>query len=233
MLALWLMLVGGTAFAGDKDKDGVSNKEDACKDVPEDRDGFEDADGCPDPDNDQDGVDDVDDKCPGEPEDADGHEDDDGCPDLDDDHDFVPDTDDQCPLEKEDQKGAADGCPDIDFTVLTEQGWMKSVSDLMGGIFDAASKQGEGCGAGATHVRAWLDTHDPEVELKVFEAQLSRRPEYLEEQTFRDLLAGKGASYPSLQKALSIFCKDNAAWQGVQPDLDAVMQPWMPTAEAE
>jgi len=233
MLGLWLMLVGGIAFAGDKDKDGISNKEDACKTEPEDLDGFEDGDGCPDPDNDEDGLDDAEDQCPDEPEDADGNEDEDGCPDPDDDHDFVPDTDDKCPLEKEDQKGAADGCPEVDFDLLTKQGWMMSVEELMAGIFEAAGKQGEGCASGAEHVRSWLDAHDTVVEAQVFEAQLQRKPEYLEEQTFRDLLEGKGASYPSLQKALSIFCKDNAAWQGVQSELDTVMAPWMPKEEAE
>ena len=43
---------------------------------PEDKDGFEDADGCPDPDNDKDGVLDAADKCPNEP----GPPDNDGCP---------------------------------------------------------------------------------------------------------------------------------------------------------
>ncbi len=229
MLAFLLMLTLGTAHAGDKDKDGVSNKEDACKETPEDRDGFEDADGCPDPDNDQDGIEDDADTCPDDPEDADGHEDEDGCPDPDDDNDFVPDVDDKCPLEMEDQKGAADGCPEVDFDLLTKQGWVKSIEDLMAGLFEATSKKGEGCDAGAAHVRAWLDAHDPAVEQQVFEAQLARRPSYLEEKTLRDLLKGKGASFPSLNKALGIFCKDNAAWQGVTGELEAVMAPWMPT----
>jgi outer membrane protein OmpA-like peptidoglycan-associated protein len=48
---------------------------------PEDKDGFEDEDGCPEPDNDLDGILDVDDQCPNEPETYNGHEDEDGCPD--------------------------------------------------------------------------------------------------------------------------------------------------------
>lgn len=50
----------GVAFApdarsrGDADGDGVAN--DLCEDLPEDRDGFQDDDGCPDRDNDGDGV---------------------------------------------------------------------------------------------------------------------------------------------------------------------------------
>ena len=50
-------------------------------DEPEDKDEFEDEDGCPDPDNDKDGVLDEDDKCPNEPETKNGYQDDDGCPD--------------------------------------------------------------------------------------------------------------------------------------------------------
>jgi outer membrane protein OmpA-like peptidoglycan-associated protein len=44
-------------------------------------DGFEDEDGCPDPDNDKDGVPDKLDKCPNEPETINGYQDEDGCPD--------------------------------------------------------------------------------------------------------------------------------------------------------
>ena len=70
------------ASAGlDRDGDGVSDDRDRCPDDPEDRDGFEDEDGCPDPDNDGDGIRDVDDRCPNDAEDRDGVEDQDGCPD--------------------------------------------------------------------------------------------------------------------------------------------------------
>ncbi|MEZ4454625.1 MAG: hypothetical protein R3B09_34555, partial [Nannocystaceae bacterium] len=51
----------------DRDGDGLADAEDRCPDEAEDRDGFEDEDGCPDPDNDRDGVLDVDDQCPNEP----------------------------------------------------------------------------------------------------------------------------------------------------------------------
>jgi OmpA-OmpF porin, OOP family len=228
MLGGLLILCLGVAHAGDKDKDGIPNKTDACKDVSEDLDGFEDTDGCPDTDNDGDGVEDADDKCPDEPEDADGNDDEDGCPDPDDDHDFVPDVDDKCPNEAEDGLGAADGCPEVNFDLLTNQGWMASVGELMDRVFEAAGKQSEGCGPGATSVRAWLDSHDPAVEKAVFEARLTRMPEYLKEQTLRDLLAGKGTSYPSLRTAIGIFCKDSAAWNGVSGELDVVMKDWMP-----
>lgn len=51
----------------DRDEDGIPDAADRCPTEPEDKDGFEDDDGCPDPDNDQDGVADAVDKCPTEP----------------------------------------------------------------------------------------------------------------------------------------------------------------------
>lgn len=83
----------------DADGDGIEDSKDQCVELAEDRDGFEDSDGCPDFDNDDDGVGDDDDKCPTEKEDADGFEDDDGCMDPDDDHDGIPDLKDACPRE--------------------------------------------------------------------------------------------------------------------------------------
>ncbi|MCA9489877.1 MAG: transporter, partial [Myxococcales bacterium] len=67
----------------DRDGDGIPNRWDQCINIPEDLDGFEDDDGCPDPDNDQDGIPDVSDSCPNDPEDFDGFQDQDGCPDWD------------------------------------------------------------------------------------------------------------------------------------------------------
>lgn len=98
----------------DRDDDGILDANDACPDEPEDRDGFQDQDGCPDPDNDGDKIPDVRDKCPNEAEDYDGFEDQDGCPDPDNDHDGFLDADDQCPNEAEVVNGNKDydGCPD-------------------------------------------------------------------------------------------------------------------------
>ena len=59
----------------DADADGIEDSKDECAELPEDRDGFQDSDGCPDFDNDDDGVPDETDKCPTEKEDADGFED--------------------------------------------------------------------------------------------------------------------------------------------------------------
>src|SRR5882672_2535150 len=104
---------------GDRDGDGYKDDVDKCPDEPEDFDGFQDADGCPDPDNDQDGILDVDDKCPNNPENRNGIEDHDGCPegvDGDRDGDGIPVSKDKCPDIPEDRDGFqdADGCPDPD-----------------------------------------------------------------------------------------------------------------------
>jgi len=53
---------------GDCDGDGIIGSKDKCSRDPEDFDGFQDDDGCPDPDNDADGILDVNDTCPEQPE---------------------------------------------------------------------------------------------------------------------------------------------------------------------
>ncbi|MSP61177.1 MAG: hypothetical protein EXR72_12695 [Myxococcales bacterium] len=104
------------AGAADSDGDGIPDVVDTCPKEAEDKDGFDDEDGCPEPDNDQDGVADGQDKCPNAPEDKDGFQDDDGCPELDNDGDGIPDSADTCPGEPEDKDGFQDedGCPDLD-----------------------------------------------------------------------------------------------------------------------
>jgi OmpA-OmpF porin, OOP family len=121
----------------DRDADGVLDAADRCPTEAEDKDGFQDDDGCPDLDNDsdgltdaldqcpnqkgptstngcpvtdqdRDGVGDDADKCPNEPEDKDGFQDDDGCPDLDNDSDGIPDAQDKCADIAEDKDGFQD-----------------------------------------------------------------------------------------------------------------------------
>jgi len=65
----------------DSDGDGIPDHADRCPDQAEDKDGFEDGDGCPDPDNDHDRILDAADRCPNAPETYNGVEDEDGCPD--------------------------------------------------------------------------------------------------------------------------------------------------------
>lgn len=114
--ALWVTLShSAKIIPSDADQDGISDEDDKCPAQPEDLDGFEDDDGCPDLDNDQDGIPDLQDKCPDLAEDIDGFEDGDGCPDLDNDQDGIPDLQDKCPNEPEDFDGELDedGCPDL------------------------------------------------------------------------------------------------------------------------
>lgn len=75
-----MLTVGYAPREKDEDGDGIPDEDDQCRELPEDKDGFEDQDGCPDGDNDNDGVPDSEDKCPKQKEDEDGIEDDDGCP---------------------------------------------------------------------------------------------------------------------------------------------------------
>ncbi len=79
---IWKMKPAGyEPIPDDTDKDGIPDKMEKCPEQPEDMDGFEDADGCPDPDNDGDGFLDGDDKCPLQAEVKNDFEDEDGCPD--------------------------------------------------------------------------------------------------------------------------------------------------------
>ncbi len=100
----------------DPDGDGIIAPAEQCPNEAEDKDGFQDEDGCPDNDNDADGVADAADRCPLDAEDLDGFEDDDGCPDADNDADGIGDASDKCPMEAEDMDGFQDddGCPDAD-----------------------------------------------------------------------------------------------------------------------
>ncbi|MCC6996436.1 MAG: OmpA family protein [Deltaproteobacteria bacterium] len=117
---------GGLTWAPDRkdtDKDGVYDSDEgkdyldrSCIDMPEDKDGFEDSDGCPDLDNDNDGIADAIDKCPDQREDKDGFQDEDGCVDPDDDGDGIADIKDACPKAKEDGLAPSknDGCPNTE-----------------------------------------------------------------------------------------------------------------------
>jgi OmpA-OmpF porin, OOP family len=76
-----LLVLGYAPRARDQDGDGVRDSQDGCPHSPEDRDGFEDGDGCADDDNDQDMVLDDDDRCPLAPAEPGRDEDEDGCTD--------------------------------------------------------------------------------------------------------------------------------------------------------
>ena len=102
---------------GDRDGDGYADPVDQCPEKPENYNGYQDDDGCPDdPDSDGDGVADSVDQCELNPEDKDGYLDGDGCPEPDNDLDGLLDGVDKCPNEPEDRDGYEDddGCPDPD-----------------------------------------------------------------------------------------------------------------------
>jgi outer membrane protein OmpA-like peptidoglycan-associated protein len=98
----------GCPIAKDTDGDGIPDDIDRCPLDPEDKDGFQDEDGCPDADNDGDGIVDKVDACPNEPGPIENR----GCPIFDRDGDGVPDDVDKCP----DVPGPVEnqGCPDVD-----------------------------------------------------------------------------------------------------------------------
>ncbi len=77
----------------DTDGDGIPDEIDRCPLDAEDKDGFQDEDGCPDADNDGDGIVDAMDACPNNPGPLTNR----GCPVLDRDGDGVPDDEDRCP----------------------------------------------------------------------------------------------------------------------------------------
>lgn len=90
----------------DTDADGFDDLVDKCKDQAEDKDAFQDEDGCPDPDNDGDGVLDAKDKCPG----TTGPVENTGC--------GVVDRLDNCPEEKGTDKNQ--GCKAKQLVVITK-----------------------------------------------------------------------------------------------------------------
>jgi OmpA family len=108
---------GGTGIRrSDEDGDGIPDSVDACAGEAEDRDGYQDEDGCPELDNDADGIADEQDKCGDEAEDRDTYQDADGCPEPDNDGDGILDASDRCPDQREDVDGFddSDGCADED-----------------------------------------------------------------------------------------------------------------------
>ncbi len=144
---------------GDADGDHIKDDVDHCPAQAEDYDGWEDSDGCPDPDNDKDGIPDLKDRCINEPEDHDQDEDWDGCPesrDGDRDRDGIVDRLDKCPDVAEDKDGIEDddGCPEdndkdgipdavdkcpMDFGIKEFQGCPEPDTDH-DGIFDLKDK---------------------------------------------------------------------------------------------
>jgi outer membrane protein OmpA-like peptidoglycan-associated protein len=137
--------------ARDTDGDRIPTTKDKCEGQSEDLDGFEDNDGCPDPDNDKDGILDVNDKCPDDPEDFDQFEDVDGCPELDNDKDTILDTRDSCPLDPEDfdKFQDEDGCSELDNdkdSVLDKDDLCPNQTETRASALDLANgEDNDGC----------------------------------------------------------------------------------------
>jgi hypothetical protein len=108
-----VLALGWTPRAHDSDNDGVPDDRDECPDLPEDRDGIQDEDGCPEDDADSDGVLDTQDACPLVPGVWWNDPKKNGCPAPDSDGDGVPDPVDACPavrgVPNDDPK--KNGCP--------------------------------------------------------------------------------------------------------------------------
>ena len=104
----------------DADEDGFPDPIDGCPSEPEDADGFEDDDGCPDLDNDQDGLNDAVDSCPDEP----GVEAQRGCPapETDEDEDGILDSSDRCITEPGPEENQGCPWPDADADGVIEEG---------------------------------------------------------------------------------------------------------------
>ena len=129
---------------GDRDGDGYLDPNDKCPDEPENFNGYQDDDGCPDdPDTDGDGIPDSTDQCILEPEDKDGYLDNDGCPDVNNDLDGIPDKTDKCPNKPEDPDGYEDddGCPDPD----NDKDGVPDLKDQCPNTPGSSTKQPLGC----------------------------------------------------------------------------------------
>jgi hypothetical protein len=108
--------IGWSPRSHDEDQDGIPDDLDQCRQIPEDRDGFEDDDGCPEIDDDDDGIVDKEDACPRVAGVESKNPRRNGCPVADRDKDEVPDDVDRCPDLRGERNAdpAKNGCPVVD-----------------------------------------------------------------------------------------------------------------------
>ncbi|MEQ1567649.1 MAG: thrombospondin type 3 repeat-containing protein [Myxococcota bacterium] len=217
MIGVWL---AAAALAGDKDRDGIKGKVDACPELAEDADGFEDGDGCPDVDNDLDRLEDQVDKCPDEPEDTDEFDDQDGCPDPDNDQDGVLDLADACPLEPEDSDDR-DGCATTTLKLLTETGYLAAVGALATELLAAVAEEERGCDRASAAAERLLE-NDVGALRKEWDSRLARAPEGFDAAAANELLANKGEVYRALAPAVAVYCKQHGGWSAVGPEVERV-----------
>ncbi len=201
----WSPSAGGAgALLADRDGDGIPDRDDLCPDEPEDKDGFQDEDGCPDPDNDLDGIPDALDKCPNDPEDKDGFQDEDGCPDLDDDNDGIPDAIDKCPHEPEDKDGFQDedGCPDPDNDgdgILDKDDKCPNEPETVNGVEDEDGCPDQAVRGGPRMAADRVDLQGERIEFVGRSARLTAAS-----QTTLDAVAQLLRSYPSVRVRIEV-----------------------------
>ncbi len=160
--------------AGDADKDLVLDDVDKCPDRPEDRDSFQDFDGCPEFDNDKDGIVDTVDRCPYEAENLNGYKDDDACPD-------------DVPVELQPIIGVADGVP---FVAKSAQ-IQTAAFVILGSLVQALNKypeirvlaEGHASGEGDSKRELKL-AQDRGDAVRAFLIALGIRPDRIEVQAF-------------------------------------------------
>jgi outer membrane protein OmpA-like peptidoglycan-associated protein len=189
---------------GDRDSDGLPDGPDVCPDEPEDGDGFQDDDGCPELDNDLDGVLDAQDKCASEPEDRDGYDDDDGCPEGDNDKDNVPDLTDRCPREAEDRDGFddEDGCPDEDNDgdgILDAKDQCANEPETVNGYQDLDGCPDQGVQGGPKLTNSAIDLQGDRIEFAGKSANLTKASEGL-----LDQVAGEMKKAPNVRFRIEV-----------------------------
>jgi outer membrane protein OmpA-like peptidoglycan-associated protein len=180
------------AAAADTDNDGIVGDADKCPTEAEDKDGFQDDDGCPDTDNDGDGIADANDKCVSDAEDKDNFQDDDGCPDPDNDSDGVPDAADKCPVEPETKNGYLDddGCADEVPAAVTAILGNAAVS------FKANSDAFAGSTAALDKVaKALVDAKDAKVEIAVHTDDVAPKGKFTDSQALSQARADAIKAY--------------------------------------
>jgi outer membrane protein OmpA-like peptidoglycan-associated protein len=180
------------AATTDADADGIVGEADKCPNEAEDKDGFQDDDGCPDNDNDADGIADANDKCPAEAEDKDNFQDDDGCPDPDNDTDGVPDAADKCPDQPETKNGYLDddGCADEVPAAVTAVLGNVAVS------FKANSDAFAGSTAALDKIaKALVDAKDVKLEIAAHTDDVAPKGKFTDSQTLSQARADAVKAY--------------------------------------
>lgn len=176
---------GCPAEAQDRDKDGIPDDADRCPDQPEDKDGNEDFDGCPDLDDDGDGIPDKDDACPREKGEPSTDPTRNGCPNPDRDGDSYDNAVDACPDRAEVFNGVKDddGCPDeggAPLVLVVEKNGAATLAPTRAIVFTAAGKAGTAPTGGAAPAGATAPEVDPKSEttLRAIVLELNRHPDW-------------------------------------------------------